>query len=35
MSQKRKYKQYFTPNRLAEYMVNIVPDASVCSVVDL
>ena len=32
---KKDYKQYFTPDRLAEYMVNLIPDDSIRSVVDL
>ena len=35
MNVKKDYKQYFTPDRLAEYMVNIVPDERISSVVDL
>jgi Type I restriction-modification system methyltransferase subunit len=35
MNLKKDYKQYFTPDRLAEYMVNLIPDDSIRSVVDL
>lgn len=35
MKLKNDYKQYFTPDRLAEYMVNIIPDEFIGSVVDL
>ena len=35
MNVKKDYKQYFTPDRLAAYMVNIVPDERISSIVDL
>lgn len=35
MNSQKDYKQYFTPDRLAEYMVNMVPDDSIHSVIDL
>ena len=31
----KDYKQYFTPERLAEYMVSIIPDNTISSIVDL
>ena len=35
MTPVKDYKQYFTPDRLAEYMVNIIPDETIKTVVDL
>ena len=31
----KDYKQYFTPDKLAEYMVNMIPDDSIKTVIDL
>lgn len=31
----KDYKQYFTPEKLAKYMVSIIPDSTINSVVDL
>lgn len=31
----KDYKQYFTPDRLAEYMVSIIPDKNVNTIIDL
>ena len=31
----KDYKQYFTPNKLAAYMVSIIPDDTIKTVVDL
>lgn len=35
MNLKKDYKQYFTPDKLAKYMINIIPDELVKSVIDL
>ena len=35
MNLKKDYKQYFTPAKLAEYMVNMIPDEQIDSVIDL
>lgn len=35
MSKEQKYKQYFTPRKLAEYMIHMIPDDSIKTVVDL
>ena len=35
MTPVKDYKQYFTPDRLAEYMVDIIPDETIKTVVDL
>lgn len=35
MSLAKDYKQYFTPDRLAEYMVSIIPEDTIKTVVDL
>ena len=35
MNLTKDYKQYFTPDKLAEYMVNIIPDGIIKTVVDL
>lgn len=35
MSLVKNYKQYFTPDKLAEYMVSIIPDDKIKAVVDL
>lgn len=31
----KDYKQYFTPDKLAAYMVSIIPDDTIEAVVDL
>jgi len=35
MSNKKKYKQYFTPLKLAEFMVQLIPDDNIKTVIDL
>ncbi|SET54751.1 N-6 DNA methylase [[Clostridium] polysaccharolyticum] len=35
MNKKSIYKQYFTPNKLANYMVNIIPSNAVSNIIDL